>query len=163
MDSHAISGQVLVPGSGTGHDVRAIAGLGVRVIGLDISPTAISIARSFPNVAGETYEIGDLFQLPVSWHGSFDWVVEHTCFCAIDPISRPEYVRAVAELLRPGGYYFAVFYLNPRTDYGPPFGITHAEIDELFEARFMLVEEWIPSRAFSEREGRELCQLSIRR
>ena len=86
-----------------------------------------------------------------------------TCFCAIDLNRRHEYVRAVADLLKPGGHYFAVFYLNPSTDEGPPFGVTRAEIAKLFDTRFVSVEEWVPARSFTERHGSELCHLGIRR
>src|SRR6476661_8739482 len=38
-------------------------------------------------------EQADLFELDMRWRGAFDLVVEHTCFCAIDPARRAEYVR----------------------------------------------------------------------
>jgi SAM-dependent methyltransferase len=160
---HPMQGEVLVPGCGSGHDVRALAARGARVIGLDLSATAISLARSFPASSDETYEQGDLFQLPPSWHGRFDWVVEHTCFCAIDPSLRSDFVRAISELLKPGGVFFAIFYLDPQADQGPPFRTSREEIAELFDPQFSLLEEWVPARSFEGRAGRELCQLRNRR
>jgi len=161
LERHPILGEILVPGSGPGHDVRALAaqGKGVRVLGLDLSPTAVRLAESFPRAGGETYEVGDLFHLPPSWSEGFDWVVEHTCFCAIPPEARADYVRAIERVLKPGGRYFAVFYLNPAAPKGPPHGVSREEIDHLFHARFRLLEEWRPVGAFEGREGRELCQV----
>ena len=49
----ALSGRVLVPGCGTGHDVRALAGQGLEVTGLDIAPLALEKARAHPPVGHE--------------------------------------------------------------------------------------------------------------
>ena len=154
-----IWGDVLVPGSGPGHDVRSLAAQGATVTGLDISGTVIQQARSLPRVAGEIHQQGDLFHLPESYHDRFDWVVEHTCFCAIDPALRADYVRAIARALKPGGHYFAILFMTPDAEQGPPFGATKEEISHLFDAEFDLLEEWVPMQTFDGREGRELCQL----
>lgn len=162
LRDHPLAGEVLVPGCGTGHDVRLLAaqsGVSARVTGLDLSATALGMARSHPPVAGERYEQGDLFNLPEAWAGRFDWVVEHTCFCAITPERRADYVAAVSRVLKPGGALLAVFFLDPGVMQGPPHGTTREEISSLFDPRFTLLEEWIPRENFEGREGRELCQL----
>ena len=165
LSTHPIQGEVLVPGSGPGHDVRALAASDekARVTGLDLSPSAIALAKSFQTASDERYERGDLFDLPASWIGRFDWVVEHTCFCAIPPALRPEYVRAISRSLKPGGHYLGIFFMNPETLEGPPHGTTREEIASLFDPCLELLEEWNPAEAFEGREGRELCQLRRRR
>ena len=166
--AHRFDGRVLVPGCGLGHDVRAVAATGQaeEVCGLDVSPTALAAARRVPAAGNETYVEADLFALPAEWRGRFDWVCEHTCFCAIEPARRAEYVRAVAETLRPGGRLFAVFYLQPWAGGeprppggGPPFGVEVRELDELFAGAFETMEEWTPARSYAGREGRELARL----
>ncbi len=159
LSRHPILGEALVPGSGAGHDVRALAAQGADVLGLDLSPTAIGLARSFPPAGSERYEQGDLFHLPPSWHGLFDWVVEHTCFCAIPPAHRADYVCAISLALKPGGHYLGIFYMNPSAPQGPPHGTTREEISSLFDPGLTLLEEWTPRENFEGREGRELCQL----
>ena len=162
LSRHPIHGEILVPGSGPGHDVRALAAQSARgdsVTGLDLSPTAITLARSFPVAGNERHEQGDLFHLPSSWHHRFDWVVEHTCFCAIPPALRAEYVRAISSALKPGGFYLGIFYMNPEAPEGPPHGTSKEEISSLFDHYFTLIEEWIPPKNFEGREDRELCQL----
>ena len=153
-----VRGRVLVPGCGVGHDVRALAASAEEVVGLDIAPSGIKGAARFPRVGNERYELGNLFDLPPHLRGGFDWVWEHTCFCAIDPSMRAAYVEAVANALKPGGKLLAIYYLDPghdSPDEGPPFGVSIAELDALFLPRFDLVREWLPARAYPGREGRE--------
>jgi len=159
LTRHPIHGEVLVPGSGPGHDVRALATHGAHVTGLDLSSSAIALARSYPTTCGEHYEQGNLFVLPESWNKHFDWVFEHTCFCAIPPALRAKYVKAINAILKPGGHFLAIFYFNPAAPSGPPHGSTREEIAMLFDPCFELIEEWVPSGSFDGREGRELCQL----
>jgi methyl halide transferase len=157
-----VRGRVLVPGCGHGHDVRALAASADEVIGLDLAPSAVKSAAQYPQVGGESFVLGDLFALPKTWHGAFDWVFEHTCFCAIDPSQRAAYVEAVAQVLYPGGRLLAIFYLDPGLDpgeSGPPFGTSAAELDSLFSPRFTLESEWKPDRTYPGREGRELFRI----
>ena len=156
----SLSGRVLVPGCGTGHDVRELARRGLTVVGLDVAPLALERARAHPPVGGESYELGDLFHLPPAWAASFDGVFEHTCFCAIDPALREDYVNSVAAALRPGGHLLSVFFVDPDNDgEGPPFGCAPGELDLLFGARFRLQEEHEEIPTYPERVGRELLRL----
>ena len=161
-----LHGRVLVPGCGTGHDARALAAQGAEVLGIDLAPSAVEAARSFPPAGSETYEVADLFALPAHMRGSWDFVLEHTCFCAINRSLRPAYVEAVAEALRPGGTLLAIFYLNPgwdNPDQGPPFGVSLEELDSLFLPRFTLEREWLPARAHPGREGAEWMRVLRKR
>ena len=163
LRERSVAGSVLVPGCGAGHDVRALAAGGAAVTGLDIAPSALNLARSFPKAGAEVYEQADLFALPEHLRGLFDWVWEHTCFCAIDPDARPAYVAAVATALKPGGHLLAVFYLDPGDrDGGPPFGVTVQELDELFSPAFSLEKGWVPAETYTGRENRELMRVMKR-
>jgi SAM-dependent methyltransferase len=162
LAAEPVRGRVLVPGCGFGHDARALAATAEEVIGLDLAPSAIAGARRHPTVGCERYLEGDFFALPAELSGAFDWVFEHTCFCAIQPAQRPAYVEAAAGALRPGGRLLAVFYLDPGNespDEGPPFEVSIAELDRLFLPRFTLVREWLPARAYPGREGREWMRI----
>lgn len=156
---HPISGSVFVPGCGAGHDVRALAAQGTSVVGLDLAESAIAMARKFTPVNAETYELGDLFFLPPSWYDRFDWVMEHTCFCAICPSHRLKYVNAITTVLKPDAYFFAIFFINPDVEEGPPFSVSKEELSATFDPHFELLQEWIPSQTYAGRAGRELCQL----
>jgi SAM-dependent methyltransferase len=166
LEKNSLSGRILVPGCGSGHDVRAIALSGVgTVIGLDLAPSAINLARDQPCVGGEHYRLANFLSLPPELVGAFDWVFEHTCFCAIDPHLRSTYVRAAAAALAPGGRLLAIFYLDVgERDGGPPFGTTRGELDALFDPAFETLEESVPTRSYAGREGCELLRvLRLRR
>lgn len=163
-----MSGRVLVPGCGRGHDVRAIARqAGCSAVGLDLSEAAIADAQRLATDDGlastAEFVIGDFFHPPAAFRGAFDWLVEHTCFCAIDPGRRADYVRAAASALREGGTIFAIFYLMPDVESGPPFAVSREELGQLFDPHFTLLEEWLPTQSFPGREGREWVQLLRKR
>ena len=84
----------------------------------------------------------------------FDYVFEHTLFCAIDPGQREDYVNALLRWLKPTGQFLAVHYMIRDKD-GPPFGTTQAELMERFGPHFDLVRGWVP-RSYPNRTGLEL-------
>lgn len=154
LDHNTLTGRVLVPGCGVGHDVAYLVSRGIDAYGLDIAPTAVERARArYPQLA-ERFVCADLFE----FRGEFQAIVEHTCLCALPPAWRTKYRDAVAGLLKPGGLLVGVFFINPEMDpgeTGPPFGITHDELSSLFAPRFEVLESCIPAKAYPGREGRE--------
>jgi SAM-dependent methyltransferase len=151
---HDLTGEtVCVPGCGIGHDVREWAGAGFRVYGYDLAPSAIRLGMERTRAAGLRVEFRQADFLRDEPPFLFDWVFEHTLFCAIDPGDRELYVSAVRRWLKPGGQYLSVNYLIPDTD-GPPFGTTREEVLERFSPDFDLLAEWMP-RSYSNRIGLE--------
>lgn len=145
-------GTVAVPGCGTGHDVRAWAEAGFTAFGFDIAPSAIRLANEkTPPGISASYAIGDFLTDPPP--RPFDWLFEHTLFCAIPPARRDDYVRSSERWIKPGAHFLAVHYLIPDED-GPPFGTTRVEIIERFSAGFELLEDWVP-RSYPNRTGLE--------
>jgi methyl halide transferase len=158
VETHAMQGRAIVPGCGSGHEVRLLAAKGLEVTGVDLAATAVERASAFPAVNGEQYRQGDWMRLPVTFGARFDWVLEHAFLCALPPARRVDYTDAVDFALSPGGFFLGVFYLNPKDPEGPPFGISPAELDLLF-ARFRLLARWRPGVAFPSRAGREEMRL----
>ena len=155
-----VAGDILVPGCGFGYDVRTLSTSANHVVGIDLAQFAIGKAKSFTKVAQEEYLLADLFTLSPEFESKFDIVFEHTCFCAIEPQTRVNYVEAIARILKPGGKMIAIFFLNPDHDEdGPPYGVSRAELDELFGAHFSLEKEWVPRRTYEGREQRELMRV----
>lgn len=153
-----VSGRVLVPGCGVGHDVAHLVALGIDAHGLDIAPTAIARAKErYPQLA-DRFVLADLFE----HQGEFDAIIEHTCLCALPPEWREKYRDAVARLLKPGGLLIGAWFVNPEMDpgeTGPPFGISPDELTALFAEQFEVVESYMPEAAYPGREGRELLRV----
>ena len=158
LESRRVEGRTLVPGCGSGHDVRKLAVQGAEVLGLDIAPAAVEKACLIEPVGNESYSLGDFLDLEPEYRGQFDCVFEHTCLCAIEPSEREAYAESVVAALKPGGHYLAVFFRNV-PDYdkdGPPHPITEEEISGLFGAHFELVDSFVPTQTYPSRpEGCE--------
>jgi methyl halide transferase len=147
-----IGGHVAIPGCGYGHDVRAWVGAGCHATGFDLSATATARAQERTPDGRAKFCVGDfLADAPPS---RFDWLFEHTLFCAIQPDQRDRYVRAVERWLPAGGQFLAVHYFRPSSPEGPPFPVDRVEILSRFTGAFELLAEWVP-RSFNGREGRE--------
>ena len=145
---------VCVPGCGSGHDVREWAKAGFRAYGYDIAPSAIQLGADRTQAAGLRAEFRQADFLRDEPPFRFDWMFEHTLFCAIPPSERSHYVQAVLRWLKPKGHFLAVNYLIPDQD-GPPFGTTRDELQGRFSPDFHLKAEWVP-RSYPNRTGLEL-------
>src|ERR1700683_3481632 len=75
-------GAVLVPGCGTGHDARAWAKAGFAVTGCDTASSAVPLSREKTAAAGLSIEFLEADFLRDPPPRLFDWVFEHTLFCA---------------------------------------------------------------------------------
>jgi methyl halide transferase len=92
--------------------------------------------------------------LEPAFHHSFDYVLEHTCFCAIDPTLRSQYVQVVRQLLRPEGKLIALFFTHSR-DGGPPFGVTPQAILDYFAPDFDVLMFQPATDSIARRQGEE--------
>lgn len=149
-------GRVLVPGCGVGHDVRTWARHGFAATGMDLAATAMEVARERTTAAGldATFRVGDFLRDEPA--ESFDWVFEHTLFCAIHPTERELYARALDRWLAPGGQLLAVHYmLEPEPTEDPPFPCSQEELMERFSSFLELEAGWVP-RSYPNRTGLEL-------
>jgi SAM-dependent methyltransferase len=151
----APAGDVLIPGAGSGHDVRYFAELGANVTGIDIAPSSIDVAHRLNSHPNAKYRLGNILNPDKKWFGRFDWVIEHTCLCALEPEHWTSYANSVRKLLKRDGYFLAIFYRNPVDDAGPPFGIGEQVIDQLFGSHFRLLDAWVPAEAYQSRINRE--------
>src|SRR5213079_1458089 len=154
--THLPPGRVAVPGCGRGHDVLHLSRRGYQAVGFDFAPAAIAAARARAKAErlAVEYEQRDIFTLDRDYANTFDGVWEYTCFCAIDPARRAEYVRTMAAILRPGGWLLACFFPMRRRAAGPPFPVSEREVRRLFAARFR-VERAFQPRSVRPRQGQE--------
>lgn len=134
--------RILIPGCGLGWDGEALHRRGYTEVYL--SDWAHSAKTQFlervPDFSPDRFITGDFF----SWaadeavHGQFDCILECTFYCAIPPVMRANYARAMERLLRPGGQLLGLLFTFPLTEQGPPFGGSVEEYQARFSAPFQL-------------------------
>jgi SAM-dependent methyltransferase len=150
-------GKMLVLCAGRGYDARLFARLGFNVTAVDFAEGAVKEMQTLvdPNISMEVIQ-ADLFDLPVFMSEEFDYILEYTCFCAIDPQRRADYIHSVSSLLKPGGIYIALAFPIGGRSGGPPFVVTPDELVEpLSERGFELVLREVPEDSVPGREGIE--------
>jgi methyl halide transferase len=152
-----------VPGCGRGHDARLLARHGYDVWGFDFAGDAIREARALAEQEGAAvrFEQRDIFTLAADFSGAFDGVWEYTCFCAIDPDRRAEYIGVLQRILGSGGWLAACFYpIRPRGG-GPPFPVDKDEVRRLLAPAFRIEREVTP-RSVPNRVGQEWMVIASR-
>ncbi|MGB7520463.1 MAG: methyltransferase domain-containing protein [Spirulinaceae cyanobacterium] len=152
-------GKTVVLGCGRGYDALLFANHGFEVTGVDLAPSAITAAKSSAAKANLSVKflLRNIFDLTAEFPNYFDYVVEHTCFCAIAPELRKKYLNLVTSLLKPQGKLIGVFFTHNRPS-GPPFGSTPQEIRDLFSGELQIrrldpVTNSVPSRQNEEHLG----------
>lgn len=161
LDQHPLAaGRTAVLGAGAGHDAIALARRGHAVTAFDFSAEALARLGRNVAAAGVSVEgrLEDILDLPPIHDGAFSLVVEHTCFCAIDPGRRRDYVRSIARLLPAGGHLLGLFYAHGREG-GPPFRTSRAEVEELFGRNFTPRHIETPADSAPSRRGEEFLAL----
>ncbi len=149
-------GKMAVLGSGSGYDALLFAARGFEVIGFDFAPSAIASATELAQNSSISAQFlqRNIFDLPAEFPHHFDYVLEHTCFCAIDPGDRQSYVQLVKSLLKPDGELIALFWAHNQPG-GPPFGTTTAEIRHYFEPDFKINSLTLANNSVPQRQGQE--------
>jgi SAM-dependent methyltransferase len=156
--------RVAVPGCGRGHDARLLARYGYRVHGFDFATPAVMEARALAAAEGveALFEQRDVFTLAGDHREAFDAAWEYTCFCAIDPARRTEYVAVLRAIVKPGGTLLACFYPLREGGDGPPFPVALAEVERLLAPGFRIVESAAPAESAERRRGLEWLIRAVR-
>jgi SAM-dependent methyltransferase len=141
-------------GCGTGNYAIYLAGRGFQVTGIDISPTAIDIARENAKSKGARCDfivadvLGDLKEAGGTFDFACDWELLHHIF----PEQRTKYVENVSRLLNPKGRYLSVCFSEKSPQFGgsgkyreTPLGTvlcfsSETELRDLFERYFQISE-----------------------
>lgn len=106
-------GRALDVGCGTGTSSVALARAGWEVIGVDLAPRAIRLARLRAEQAGVRvdFRTGDLLRLSLDIP-LCDLVLDVGCFHGLSFSERVEYVHRLERWLAPGGYWLLYAFLN---------------------------------------------------
>jgi SAM-dependent methyltransferase len=153
--------RILVPGCGTGYEVRVLAAHGHEVLAIEFSDAAIEAASRELGAFAGLVKKADFFAFEET---HFDVIYERAFMCALPRRVWPQWAARVAQLLRPGGELAGFFYFDDN-ERGPPFGISRERLDELLHQDFELVEDETvpPSESIPVFQGKERWQVWRRR
>lgn len=100
-------GKILDLGCGSGTNSIFMAKAGAEVFGLDISPSAIGIAKERARAQSLkcNFIVGNAYQLDFQKE-SFDFVLDRGCFHHIPIEFREKYIKGVHRVLKKSGKYF---------------------------------------------------------
>lgn len=137
------NGRALIPGCGRGYDVELLARSGKyeKVIGADISETAVANAEKYlskvdPPLPERSYSMiaGDFFA-DKQFDGPFCLVYDYTFLCAMPPAKRKEWADRMRMILQAGGVLVtAMFPMDKKLEEGgPPYGLEVRVYEELLD------------------------------
>jgi SAM-dependent methyltransferase len=128
--------RILIPGCGNTYEAEYLLQQGfTNVTVIDISPTlVVNLKNKFEGNSNIKIVLGDFF----THTGEYDFILEQTFFCAINPTLRTSYVTKMKELLSANGKLAGVLFSKKFEKQGPPFGGSKCEYKSLFENDFDL-------------------------
>ena len=153
--------RVLIPGCGTGYEVKAFAERGHEVLAIEFSDAAIESARrELGALCGRVIK-ADFFAFEAA---PFDVIYDRAFMCALPRRLWPQWAARMAELLRPGGDLVGFFYFDDNQR-GPPFGVSPSALQQLLGEKFDLIEsEDVPAgESLPVFKGKEVWQVWKRR
>jgi SAM-dependent methyltransferase len=135
--AHHTPGQALDLGCGTGTNVITLVQHGWQVTGVDFAPRAIEIARRKLAKARvqARVSVGDVTKL-TGISGPFDLALDLGCFHGLP--SHAEYLKQLARVLAPGGYWLMYARLRADGALDRP-GLTSVDLDRAEAAGFHLL------------------------
>lgn len=151
-------GKVVIIGCGRGYDAVMFAKKGFEVTAVDFSPSAINFLDNLSkeqNVKVNTI-LEDIFTIKKKFKNYFDYIIEQTCFCAIDIKRRLEYEKLVRSILKENGKLIGLWYPIGKTisEGGPPWGVSVRELKLVFKNWYVEMEEY-SSKSIQKRKNRE--------
>ena len=136
-------GQALDIGTGPGHDAVFLIEQGFNVIAIDISPTAVRLAREHASNNGlfGFFQVGDVRHIPVE-DRFIDFANDRGCFHTLSPDDRPKAVEEIARVLRAKGVFFLRVFSDKQPPGPGPYRFTQVELENLFKSLFHIRSMW---------------------
>jgi 2-heptyl-1-hydroxyquinolin-4(1H)-one methyltransferase len=147
IDQGKFHGDVLDVGCGEAAISLTLAELGHTTVGLDLSPTAIELARREAEEWGltkATFEVADISNF-TGYDDRFGTIVDSTLFHSIPVEAREGYQRSISRAAAPGASYFALVFDKAAVPEGPINAVTADELREVV-SKYWVVDEIRPAR-----------------
>jgi SAM-dependent methyltransferase len=143
-------GDILDVGCGEAAISLALAVRGHTTVGLDLSPTAIDLARREAEkrgLANATFEVADISSF-TGYDGRFGTIVDSTLFHSIPVEAREGYQQSISRAAAPGASYFALVFDRAAVPEGPINAVTADELGEVV-SKYWVVDEIKPARLYA--------------
>jgi 2-heptyl-1-hydroxyquinolin-4(1H)-one methyltransferase len=147
IDQGKFHGDILDVGCGEAAVSLRLAELGYTTVGLDLSPTAIDLARAEAAKRGltkATFEVADISSF-TGYDGRFGTIVDSTLFHSIPVELRDGYQRSIVRAAAPGASYFALVFDRAGMPDGPANPVTADELRDVV-AKYWTIDEIRPAR-----------------
>ncbi|MBD8487555.1 methyltransferase domain-containing protein [Echinicola sp. CAU 1574] len=146
--------EILVPGAGNAHEAVYAHKKGFKNVHiLDFAePPLRQFKERFPEFPKGHIHHENFFD----HQGQYDLILEQTFFCALKPNLRNDYIKKMAELLKPSGRLVGVLFDVDFEKDGPPFGGAKQDYLEVFSQELEIVTMERCYNSIPPRAGNEL-------
>lgn len=147
IEAGKFHGDILDVGCGEAAISLALAERGHNTVGLDLSPTAIDLARreaARRGLTNATFEVADISSF-TGYDGRFGTIVDSTLFHSIPVEAREGYQQSIVRAAAPGASYFALVFDKAAVTEGPINAVTEDELREVV-SKYWVVDEIRPAR-----------------
>jgi SAM-dependent methyltransferase len=149
--------RVLIPGCGTGYEVRAFSEVGHDVTAIEFSAPAVAHAREMLGALGERVIHGNFFKHDFAG-AKFGLIYERGFLCSLPTTRWPDYAAKMASLISVGGKLVGLFLYGTEPE-PPPFPLTEETADKLLGPYFRLLKtETVTGKSVPVYEGLERWQ-----
>ncbi|UOB18291.1 TPMT family class I SAM-dependent methyltransferase [Abyssalbus ytuae] len=146
--------KILIPGAGHSYEAEYLYEKGFKNIYVaDIAAAPLNtFKKRLPKFPEEHLIQADFFDIS----GTFDLIIEHTFFCALNPLKRKDYALKVFDILNEKGKIAGLLFDFPLTEKGPPYGGCKEEYVEYFNPYFKINKIEACYNSIKPRKEREL-------
>ncbi|WP_102143518.1 class I SAM-dependent methyltransferase [Mycobacterium hubeiense] len=140
-------GDVLDVGCGEAAVSLYLAERGFTTVGLDLSPTAIELAKAEAarrGVTNASFEVADISDFG-GYDGRFGTIVDSTLFHSIPVEAREGYQRSIVRAAAPGASYFVLVFDRAGMPDGPANPVTEDELRDVV-SKYWTIDEIKPAR-----------------
>jgi len=151
VEQGKVHGEVLDAGCGEAALSLDLAARGYTTVGLDMSPTAIELARTEAarrGLAHATFEVADITSF-TGYDGRFGTIIDSTLFHSMPVESREAYQQSIVRAAAPCASYFVLVFdrgaLPGGAMPGPAHPVTEEELHEIV-SKYWIIDEIRPAR-----------------
>ncbi len=148
--------RVLIPGCGSGYEVRAFHEAGHEVTAIEFAPPAVARARALLGSLADKVIQGDFFTHDLG-EARYELIYDRAFLCSLPPAQWPDYASRTATLLSRRGKLVGLF-LYGHEPQPPPFPLTEASAADLLGGSFRLARSEVVAKSIPLYQGLERWQ-----